>query len=57
VNNIAGPSGLAINIGFDDMNRHDNICAKSMNSDAFSQFSLPSNNILVNQLNQKGFAH
>jgi len=57
VNNIVGPSGLAINIGFDDMNRHDNICAKSMNSDAFSQFSLPSNNILVNQLNQKGFAH
>ena len=30
-------------------------CAKSMNSDAFSHFSLPSNNLLVNAaLNQPG---
>jgi hypothetical protein len=37
---------MAINIGIDEMNKNENICAKSMNSDAFSNFSLPSNNIL-----------
>ena len=43
---MVGSSGLAINVGIDDKN--DNICNKSMNSEAFSHFSLPSNNILVN---------
>jgi hypothetical protein len=41
---MVGPSGLAINVGIEN----DNICNKSMNSDAFSHYSLPSNNILVN---------
>lgn len=57
VNLAVGPSGLANNV--DNINPMvmgentynygpQNVCAQSMNSDVFSQFSMPSNNLMVN---------
>lgn len=56
----AGPSGLANNV--ENMNPMamaekdfgygpQNVCAQSINSDVFSQFSMPSNNLMVNNMN------
>ena len=67
VNLDAGPSGLANNVdNLNPMamaerdyappygagaGMQPNVCAQSINSDVFSQFSMPSNNLIANQMN------